>query len=383
MDAVADQRHEDQHPDNAGEPQRGHAPAEGTTQAEQPQGAYPAGTAPAPHSEAPRTEAGSGSPDSPAGEQATPPAGSNVPAPAPAGPNPAQDPDMQLDPEQLRLFQEFQQFQRFQEFQRAKEAGLIPPPGQQPQSATSGELQPAPSRQVQRATPGQMQPATSREVVPPHAEQPQDAPPGRRKPPRWLVSLGGKIVGALLMLAAIVIGAALAINYFLGPDDPITPAEQAQRNREVPIEQEGPHWAGDPYEAVRRIYHDIAQGDVEYACLRFAQGSDKAFAAGMGYPTCEDAVRNISKEVRSVNGANSYAESIPSSTPGERYKEVSSTKPGESVTIDSCEAAYQTGGIQGGPALGTFTVTRLPQAYGEQWSITGYEPGPRKCPKKP
>src|SRR5690606_25744779 len=104
MDAVADQRHEDQHPDNAGESQRGHAPAEGTTQAEQPQGAYPAGTAPAPHSEAPRTEAGSGSPDSPAGEQATPPAGSNVPAPAPAGPNPAQDPDMQLDPEQLRLF---------------------------------------------------------------------------------------------------------------------------------------------------------------------------------------------------------------------------------------------------------------------------------------
>ena len=369
MDAVADQRHEDQHPDNAGEPQRGHSPAEGTTQAEQPQGAYPAGTAPAPHSEAPRTEAGSGSPDSPAGEQATPPAGSNVPAPAPAGPNPAQDPDMQLDPEQLRLFQEFQQFQRFQEFQRAKEAGLIPPPGQQPQSATSGELQPAPSRQVQRATPGQMQPATSREVVPPHAEQPQDAPPGRRKPPRWLVSLGGKIVGALLMLAAIVIGAALAINYFLGPDDPLTPAEQASQGGK---KAEGTKlYASSPYEAVRRIYDDIAQGATEDICFRFEEAAREQFAAAFNHDNCSDAAAELHSKVTDVDA---YAESLPSN--------VSNPQLGDQIEIDSCQVGIAPGGVTGGPALGIFTVSKIPNAQGEQWIITKYVPGPEKCPKK-
>jgi hypothetical protein len=254
------------------------------------------------------------------------------------------------DPEDLRRFREFQQFQefqRFQEYQRAQQAA---------------------------GSPGELEPAGSREVVP----TPQPEPKPKRRPPSWMGTVVGKVLSALLVLAAVVIGVGLAIDYFLGDPDPVTPQEQAKHNRDVPIEEEGPHWASDPYEAVRRVYHDIAQGDVEYACLRFAGKSREQFAENMRYPSCEEAVRAISAEVRAGNGANSYAESIPSSTPGERYAELSKVEPGETLTVDSCEAA--TGdGIQGGPVLGTFVVTRLPEAYGVQWTVTEHRAQPRKC----
>lgn len=251
-------------------------------------------------------------------------------------------PALPADPEELRRFRDFQEFQQFQEFQRFQEL------------QRSGELEP----------------------TFPTPEQPA---PQRRQVPGWLRSAVGKVISALLVLAAVIIGLAWAINHFLGGPEPETPAEQAKQGGKKETATE--LYASDPYEAVRRVYDDIAQENIDHACLRFAEGSAAQFAQHLGYPSCEDAVRSISAEVRAANGANAYAESLPSSTPGERYQELSGVEPGGTITVDSCAAAVDPAGINGGPALGVFTVTKLPNAYGEQWSITGHTAGPEKCPR--
>ncbi|MGH3434529.1 MAG: hypothetical protein ACRDQB_17015 [Thermocrispum sp.] len=266
-------------------------------------------------------------------------------------PNPPAVPDPAaaepVDAEELRRFREFQQFQefqRFQQFQRAQDADRLPP----------GE-----------GTGGVLEPASSREIVPPQPAEPKPT----RKAPAWLVTLGGKIVGALLLLAALVVGGAWAIDYFLGADDPITPQEQAdQGGRKA---QGTKLYASSPYEAVRRIYDDVAQGVTDDICLRFDEQARGQFAASFNHETCADAAADLHRQVTNVDA---YAESLPST--------VSNPSLGDEIEIDSCAVALPSSGVVGGPALGVFTVSKIPQAEGEQWLITGHLPGPEKCPKK-
>lgn len=256
-----------------------------------------------------------------------------------------------IDPEELRSFQEFQQFQEFQRYQeylRSQEPGA----SLAPRGPNDAVPPPPPSQDLQRAG--------SRELEP---------RPERRKAPAWLVTLGGKIVGALLLLAAIIVGGAWAIDYFLGADDPITPEEQAKQGGK---KAEGTKlYASSPYEAVRRIYDDIAQGDTEDICLRFDELARDQFAADVGFDTCAAAAAGMHDKVTNVDA---YAESLPSN--------VSNPSLGDEIELDSCEVALPAGGVVGGPALGVFTVTKIPDAQGEQWLITGHAPGPEKCPKK-
>jgi hypothetical protein len=80
----------------------------------------------------------------------------------------------------------------------------------------------------------------------------------------------------------------------------------------------------------------------------------------MGYTDCTAAVRGLAAE---VTDSNAYAESMPSYT---------TTKvPGEEIRISSCEDNVR-GGIQGGPPLGAFTVSKIEGSKGGQWIITGH-----------
>lgn len=245
-----------------------------------------------------------------------------------------QRPALPADPEELRRFREFQQFQefqRFQEYQRAQSGGELEPTG-------SGDVVPTPPAE----------------------------PPAKRKLPAWLTTALGKVVSALLVLIAVVLGAAWAINYFLGGPDKLTPDEQAKQGGKKA--EATKLYASSPYEAVRRIYDDIAQGDTKDICLRFDEAALQQFVADMGYTSCAQAAADLHEQVTDVDR---YAESLPSS--------VSNPDLGDVIEIDSCEVAVS-GGVRGGPALGTFTVTKLPRARGDQWLITGHGAGPKTCP---
>lgn len=272
--------------------------------------------------------------------------GANLPArrpdtsPAETSPDPGQEPGSELSarsPSELLSDKELRQFREFQEFQRFREY-----------QAKHGELPPADSHEV---------------------------PPSgwRDRAPAWLTALGGKLLTAALVLLAVAAGAAWAINHYLGGSDEPSSADLAEQGGKKA--EATKLYASDPYEAVRRVYDHIAQTDpvtgkpeVEKVCLRFNEAARARFASDLGYASCEQAVLGINAEVTDVND---YAESMPSW--------VSDPVSTDSVRVSSCGDSLE-GVIHGGPALGTFIVTKIPDAKGEQWLITGHEPGPRSCP---
>lgn len=283
--------------------------------------------------------------------------GANLPAPRPdSSPaeihqEPQQEPDSELaarPPSELLSDEELRQFREFQEFQRFREY----------QAENGGELPPAESREVEPTR-------------------------WRDRTPAWLTALGGKLLTAALVLLAVAAGAAWAINHYLGGSDGPSSAELAEQGGKKA--EATKLYASDPYEAVRDVYRRVAQQDprtgkpqVEKVCLRFNETGRRQFTADMGAATCPDAVIALNEDVEHVTD---YVQSLPRSMPYEVYDEVSKLAEGESYTIDSCQAAHSLGGtITGGPALGTFIVTKIPDAKGEQWLITGHEPGPRSCP---
>lgn len=245
------------------------------------------------------------------------PAGTKQPAP-------------QLDPQQLA---EFEQFKKFQEYLRFTET-------------------------QQGSRPGA-------EVVPAQPARP-DRP--RPKLPRWLAWLGKKVLGWIIAIVLLAIAGTILYNHFF-PSDSGKSSEQVAR-------EGGGKWhtnhvfSKNPYEAVRFVYQDIAQGSIEDACGRFQYEPTKnidiqaKFAADLGQGDCRQAVQAINAQ---VTNKNDYAESLPS------Y--ISEPLIGDTVTIDSC-----TFPIQGGPALGVFTVSKVELG---QWLITGHTPGPAKCPAPP
>ncbi|MFI5605967.1 hypothetical protein [Amycolatopsis sp. NPDC051903] len=276
---------------------------------------------------------------------ALPQSGAQPPAPQQAG-TAAQPP---IDPAELEQFRQFQQFQDYLRFTQAQQgthpapppdAGLVPAGPRHPQTQQGGWQPPAPPNH-------------------PGALAPYDEPPRRRRPvPRWLKRLGGKVLGWIIVLVILGIAATWAYRHFF-------PSDEGKSSAQIAAEGGGTYhtnhiFSTNPYEAVRFVYHNVAQGRVQDACGRFREDVQTKFAQDVGQPDCQVAVQKLHAQ---VTNQNDYAESLPS------Y--VSGPPPEGVVTIDSCTFT-----VQGGPALGVFTVTQVDKG---QWLITGHAPGPEKC----
>lgn len=249
--------------------------------------------------------------------------GSTAPAPPPAPRQPAP-----ITPDEVRQFQEFQRFQELmrQQAEQGFQPGTPPPPG--------------------------------------HLHRWSPPPPKESLPKRLLKAAVGKVITGLVVLAILVLAGYFAIDYFFGEDHDQLPASQTGGGKTT----DNLILDTNPFEAVRKIYHHIANGEngvPEQVCLRF-QDRGKKFAADMGYDNCTDAVRGLATK---VTDADAYAESMPS------YKTTFDPNTHTEITISSC-ADNVRGGIRGGPALGVFTVKKIAGSRAGQWIITDHENEP-------
>jgi hypothetical protein len=272
------------------------------------------------------------------------PAQSGLPAPSGGGAQPPMDPD------QLEQFKQFQQFQDYLRFTQSQQ-GNQPAP-----SPDAGVVQAVPPQQ------GGQPPA-----IPPGY---QLVPAERRRAPKWLSWLGKKVIAWVLAIVILGVAGTWLYNHFFPSDAGKSSAQLAQEGGGT--YHTNHVFSKNPYEAVRFVYQDIAQGSVQDACGRFVYDAAKhidiqsKFAQDLGQNDCRQAIEAIHAQVQPKD-RNDYAESIPS------Y--VSEPLPGDVVTIDSCLFP-----ITGGPALGVFTVTKVEMG---QWLITGHAPGPTKCSGAP
>ncbi|VVJ24165.1 Uncharacterised protein [Amycolatopsis camponoti] len=293
------------------------------------------------------------------------PAGSNPPAPSGGGGSPvpaqsgahppsgegAQPPMDQAQLEQFRQFQQFQDYLRFTQSQQGNQPA--PPPG-------GGVVQAPPSQ------------PTARQSGEPPAIPPgyQLVPTERRRAPKWLSWIGKKVIAWALAIVILGLAGTWLYNHFFPNDEGKTSAQLAQEGGGT--YHTNHVFSTNPYEAVRFVYHNIAQGRVADACGRFqnegqrdiqtqfAQDIAQTFRQNTAQTDCKKAVEFLATQ---VTNKNAYAESLPSS--------VSDPLPGDTVTIDSCNYA-----VSGGPALGVFTVSKVDKG---QWLITGHAIGPAKC----
>jgi hypothetical protein len=277
------------------------------------------------------------------------PAGSNAPTPPGGGAQPPA-PRPPVDPAELAQFKQFQQFQDYLRFTQAQQGNEPAPP------SDAGVVQAPPSQQ---------------------SGQPPAIPPGyqlvpteRRRAPKWVSWLGKKVIAWVLAIVILGLAGTWLYNHFFPNDAGKTSAQLAE---EGGGKYHTNHvFSTNPYEAVRFVYHNVAQGRVADACGRFqnegqrdiqtqfAQDIAQTFRQNTAQADCKKAVEFLATQ---VTNKNDYAESLPSS--------VSDPLPGDTVTIDSCTFA-----ISGGPALGVFTVSKVDKG---QWLITGHAIGPTKC----
>ncbi|MFF1606374.1 hypothetical protein ACFVYA_01245 [Amycolatopsis sp. NPDC058278] len=261
----------------------------------------------------------------------TPTAGHGRPAlPQPSG-APAEPP---ADPAELEQFRQFQQFQDYLRFTQAQQ-------GTQPA--------PTPDTGVVQA------PASQPPVIPPGY---QLVPVERRRAPKWVTWLGKKVIAWVLAFILLAIAGTWLYNHFFPNDSGKTSAQLAQEGGGK--YQTNHILSTSPYEAVREVYDAIAQNLVPQACGRMDEPIQQKFAQDLGYADCQVAVHELN---RKVTNKNKYAESMPS------Y--VSEPIPGDRFTISSCQF-----GIEGGPALGAFTVAKVPKG---QWLIVEHTNEPTPC----
>ncbi|MGK3207620.1 hypothetical protein [Amycolatopsis sp. MEPSY49] len=283
--------------------------------------------------------AGSNAPASAPGNALTPGAGSPaLPQPSGGGAQPPMDPD-QL--EQFRQFQQFQDYLRFTQAQQGNEPA--PPPN-------TGVVQAPPSPQQGGAQPP---------MIPPGY---QLVPTERRRAPKWLSWLGKKVIAWVLAIVILGVAGTWLYNHFFPNDAGKTSAQLAQEGGGK--YQTNHILSTSPYEAVREVYDAVAQNLVPQACGRMDEPVQQKFAQDLGYADCQVAVHELN---RKVTNKNKYAESMPSS--------VSEPYPGDRFTISSCQF-----GIEGGPALGAFTVAKVPKG---QWLIVAHTNEPTPCPAAP
>ncbi|MFT7869311.1 MULTISPECIES: hypothetical protein [Amycolatopsis] len=260
------------------------------------------------------------------------PAGSNAPAP----PGGAQPP---VDPAELEQFRQFQQFQDYLRFTQAQQGTQPAPP------PDAGVVQAPPS-----------QPAAQPPMIPPGY---QLVPTESRRAPKWVTWLGKKVLAWVLALVILGVAGTWLYNHFFPNDSGKSSAQLAQEGGGK--YQTNHILSTSPYEAVREVYDAIAQNLVPQACGRMDEPIQQKFAQDLGYADCQVAVHELNRQ---VTNKNKYAESMPS------Y--VSEPIPGDRFTISSCQF-----GIVGGPALGAFTVAKVPKG---QWLIVEHTNEPTPCP---
>jgi hypothetical protein len=265
------------------------------------------------------------------------PAGSNPPASQPP-----------MDPAQLEQFRQFQQFQDYLKFTQSQQgnqpapppdAGMVQAPPSQPATQDSGAGRPP--------------------VIPPGY---QLVPTERRRAPKWVSWLGKKVIAWALAIVILGLAGTWLYNHFFPNDSGKTSAQLAQEGGGK--YQTNHILSTSPYEAVREVYDAVAQNLVPQACGRMDEPIQQKFAQDLGYADCQVAVHELN---RKVTNKNKYAESMPSS--------VSEPYPGDRFTISSCKF-----GIEGGPALGAFTVAKVPKG---QWLIVEHTNEPTPCPAAP
>ncbi|WP_436492427.1 hypothetical protein [Actinokineospora sp. HUAS TT18] len=179
--------------------------------------------------------------------------------------------------------------------------------------------------------------------------------PAARKRPLWLRILLGKWVRRLVFLLILFIGAIWAYQHYFGNPDDDLPASQTgggKTDRTV-------LFASTPKEAVRALYDNIAQNIPGDACSRFeTEAVAQEFANAFNAPDCPIAVERLNAQ---VGKANDYAEPY--------FPPRMDLLPNASglVVVSSCEME-----VRDGPRLGKLTVKKIPNARGEQWTISDY-----------
>lgn len=284
---------------------------------------------------------------------------------------PGQEPTGEWNAEQIRQFQEFQRFQAYLRFTESQ--------GVPPEQQSGGELVPVQPHQppdtpvIPPGTPG-VPPGTP--GVPPAL--PLDAQLASMReqlarieraanPPWWRKLLRSRLVRwpiLLLILAAIGIwGVPALVNHYIGGS--AAPAG----NGGLPVPKgQSPVLYTSANASVQGLYIEIAEatgqpGDRHpgSACLRFSDSAAAAFARQFGAPNCQAAITTLHGQ---LTDQQAYEATDLSALP-----EATTTQ--QAITISSCQ--YQ---VTGGPALGTFLLTRQQSAG---WLITGYTP-PAACP---
>jgi hypothetical protein len=232
------------------------------------------------------------------------------PEPAPARPEPAPPPA--IDPEQVRQFQQFQQFQELMRQQGG-----------------------------------------------------QNLLPGPRRP-LWQRILLGRLVRKLALLALVLLGLYFAYDYYFGDDNENLSAEFTGGQQMEGAELLAP----TPQEAVRKVYHQIAQNEPRFACGMFDEttGAAQQFASNLGFSNCIEAVSALHQRLDKPPGyKDAYAEPFRGAQSQARQ-----ALPNGDFVYSSCKLNVAT---QIGPRLGAFTVHRLPpeRAKGEQWIIIAHQ----------
>lgn len=254
------------------------------------------------------------------------------------------EPPVQPTEEQLRQFQQFQQFQDYLRYTETQ------------QHMTGGALVPDQNRQPYPTPQMAPPPHQGGELVADQNRQPALRP----KMPGWLTWLVRKLVGWAIALLLLGLGASWLIHHYF-------PNTTAGTDTKTVTDSGGGTYhtnqvlSTDPYDAVAKVYKGVAAGLPVDACGRFSEPVQAKFARDMGYAdgNCQTAVLGIHPQ---VTDPDAYYESISN---------ISSTPQTPTMTINSCDFA-----VAGGPALGTFTVTKVDLG---QWLITGHTPGPAKC----
>ncbi|AXX33949.1 hypothetical protein APASM_6584 [Actinosynnema pretiosum subsp. pretiosum] len=291
-----------------------------------------------------------------------------------------------LDPEQLRRFQEFQRFQEFERFQEAqRQQGALPPGGADsgnlPQVVEGSAVDQGPvtdprlaegAPQPQQAPPrfppggfpaGGPQPGQAPGYPPPghpapgypvpHQQPyPPPAPAVHKGKPWWQHVLASRLVRRLVTLGVLLLVLQYFYDQYFGGEQPGDRAQTAGGPTGEAVEM-----APDtPVKTIAKLYGDVGSGRVRACKVLFSEDAARdGFASAFGAGTCEEAFAALKPQVTHVTNYSGVSFS------SELYK----TPTTDVVVVSSCEAV-----VSGGPRLGKFTVTRQSN---EKWMISAYE----------
>jgi hypothetical protein len=267
-----------------------------------------------------------------------------------------------VDPETFRQFQEFQRFQQFQRFNQGEQP---PPPAAPPWTAEGGNLEPFHGQQP--PSPGH--PAVHHQLAGVQQQlnqiqQSQAKIERATNPPLWRKILRSTpfrwAVGLLVIVLIAIWGVPALVQHYVGGDN----HDQNTNNVGLPTSIEGSgQLASSPYDAATDIYLFLGEGQSAHnACLTFSASARQSFAQAFGTASCDAAYTKIAGQ---ITDKNAYSEPDISQLPP--------SPTGTTITVDPCLL-----GVTGGPRLGEFTVTQVPN---KDWLISGYQA--KTCPAPP